>query len=176
MNRLFIVAILCGIITVGLSAVQNAHAQMSLPDEQVERIRQTCVTTQTSLSQLHASDGVIRVNLGKMYENMSNKLMAPLNSRIALNKLEGIQMAGTTLEYDRQVDVFRASYKLYEESMSRTIGMNCTDKPVEFYESIQATRQKREKLHQDTKTVTALLKDYRTQFEAFSAQFNRGDS
>lgn len=176
MNRLLIVMAASGIILISSFVSQRVRAlDFSLSEEHQQSIRQNCVTAQTNLQQLHASDGVLRVNLGKLYENMSNKLMAPLNSRIALSKQEGLQLAATTLEYDRQVDVFRASYKQYEEAMSRTLKIDCTDKPVEFYENIQYTRQKREKLHQDTKTLAALLKDFKTKFEAFASGFKGDD-
>ncbi len=171
MNRLLIVLAVAGIILTGSFVSGQARAlDFYLSEEHQQSIRQNCVTTQTTLQQLHASDGVLRVNLGKIYENMSNKLMAPLNSRIALNRQEGLQLAATALEYDRQLDVFRASYKQYEESMSRTLKINCAENPVEFYSNIISTRQKREKLHQDTKTLSALLRDYKGHFENFATK------
>lgn len=175
MNRLGIVLSFCGVLLIGVAASQVAHAQVALPEEHLQRIRQNCVTAQTALNQLHASDALLRVNRGQLYENISTKLMAPLNSRIALNRHEGLKLAATTLEYDRQIDVFRSSYKQYEESMSRTLKINCGEQPAEFYQSVQSTRERRQRLHEDTETLTMLLRAYKTEFEDFAKDFE-GDS
>lgn len=171
MNRFAVVLVMCGVLMGGAVVPQAAYAQTSLPEEQIERISRNCVTVQTMLSRLHASDALLRVNRGRLYENISTKLMAPLNSRIALSRLEGLKLTATTLEYDRQIDVFRASYIAYEEAMSHTLKINCAEKPVEFYESIVSTREKRQRLHADTETLTTLIEAYKAEFEAFAEEF-----
>ena len=171
MNRLFIALASLGMLLVAVAASQAAQAQAALSETHIERIRQNCVTAQTALSQIHASDALLRVNRGSLYENISDKLMAPLNSRIALSRLEGLRMASIALEYDRRLDAFRVNYKQYEETMSRTLKINCAEKPVEFYESVTQTRQERRRLHENTRTITALLLDYKTGFEDFAKRF-----
>lgn len=151
------------------------QAQTSLPEEQVERIRQNCVSAQATLYRLHANDALRRVNLGPLYENISTKLMAPLNSRIALSRQEGLKLAATTLEYDRHIDLFRTSYNDYEKTMSNTLALNCREKPVEFYDSVASTREKRLRLHEDTKTLATLLDAYKTEFETFASGFEGGE-
>lgn len=173
MNRFFLTLGLIGVFLATALAAQSVNAQTSLPESQVENIRQNCVTAQTTLSQLHVSDALLRVNRGTLYENISTKLMAQLNSRIALNRLEGIRMSSITLEYDRQREIFRTSYIRYEESMSNTLKINCAEKPVEFYESVELTRQQRNALHESTLAITALLSDYKTAFEDFAKGFER---
>ncbi len=174
MNRLLVALSFFAVLLFGAVASQAVHAQSALSEQHLQRIRQNCVTAQTALNQLHASDALLRVNRGQLYENISTKLMAPLNSRIALNRHEGLKLAATTLEYDRQTDVFRSSYKDYEESMSRLLQINCAEQPAEFYESVQETREKRQRLHEDTETLTMLLRAYKTEFEDFSSDFGGG--
>lgn len=174
MNRFVAVLVGCAVFSAVALMSQAAHAQAVLPEEQVNRIRQKCVTNQAALRQLHASDGLLRVNRGTLYENISTKLMAPLNSRITLDGLGGLKLTATTLEYNRQLNAFRASYKQYEESMTRTINIDCVDRPIEFYESITSTREKRHILHEDTRTLTTLLKAYKTEFESFAKEFEEG--
>ena len=171
MNRLAAVFAIVGALTVGAIISQTVQAQTTFSDEQLYRIRQNCVTAQTTLSQLHVSDAGLRNNRGALYENISTKLMAPLNSRITLSRLEGLKLTATTLEYDRQLDIFRESYKQYESAMARTLKVKCTEQPVEFYENVVATREKREKLHEDTRTLITLLQAYKTEFETFSKDF-----
>lgn len=171
MNRVLVVVAACGVLLVTAFASSAVSAQEALSEAHVERIRQNCVAAQTTLGQLHASDGLLRVNRGPLYENISTKLMAPLNSRIAYDRLGGLELAATSLEYDRQLDVFRASYKQYEESMTRMLRVNCTNQPREFYEGVRTTRELREKLHADTAALTELLKRYKAEFEVFAQEF-----
>lgn len=168
MIRSTIVTLCVGALFLGVAVSQAAYAQSSLSEEHLYRIRQNCVTAQTTLNQLHVSDAGLRNNRGTLYENISTKLMAPLNSRIALSRLEGLKLAATTLEYDRQLAVFRESYRQYEMSMSRTLKVNCTEQPAEFYENVVATREKRAKLHEDNQTLITLLQTYKTEFEVFA--------
>lgn len=175
MNRLVTLLTVFGAVFIGIIAIsQVVQAQTTLPEEHIQRIRQNCVTAQTALNQLHASDALLRVNRGKLYENISTKLMAPLNSRIALNREEGLRLAATTLEYDRQIDIFRSDYINYERSMSNILEINCVDKPVEFYEGVQSTREMRQRLHGDTETLTMLLQAYKTEFEDFAKDMGGG--
>lgn len=174
MYRFSIVIAVCGAFLCIVAAAQTAHAQESLSEEHQNRIRQSCVTSQTALNQLHVSDKLLRINRGTLYENISTKLMAPLNSRITLDRLGGLKLTATTLEYDRQIDAFRASYKIYEDSMTQTLRIDCADQPVEFYESIQSTREKRQALHDATRTLTTLLNAYKTEFELFAEEFKAG--
>lgn len=173
MKRLFVVLVVCSILVVSSFIAQAASAMdFFITPEQEQRIRQNCVSAQATLYRLHASDALLRVNHGKLYENISTKLMAPLNSRIALNRQEGLKLAATTLEYDRQIDIFRSDYRSYEEAMSDLLDMNCSENPSEFYASVLDTREKRQRLHEDTETVTTLLKAYKTEFEDFAHHFN----
>lgn len=175
MNRLVVVLGLSAVAVMAALASHAVHAQTTLPEEQIQHIRQNCVTAQTTLTRLHASDGLLRVNSGKLYEIFSTKLMAPLNSRIALGRHGGLKLSAITLEYDRQLDAFRSSYSQYEDTMSRTRKIDCADKPVEFYEGIQLTREQRKKLYQDTETLASLLESYRTEFENFAKEFEEAN-
>lgn len=171
MNRLSILLVACGVFLTAMAVSGAVQAQSALSEAHIERIRQNCVTVHATLQQLHASDGLLRVNRGPLYENISTKLMAPLNSRIALSRLSGLEeLAATTLEYDRQLDIFRASYKQYEESMSRTMRIDCASRPAEFYDGIGRTRELRQTLYADSQALTELLIRYKVEFEEFSRQ------
>lgn len=171
MKRFTILLVVSVSIFLGLSTVQAVRAQEAMSEAQLDKIRQNCVTVQGSLHQLHASDALMRVNRGQLYELISTKLMAPLNSRIALNRLSGLDMASTTLEYDKELSSFRASYKVYEESMSRTMKTDCVSKPAEFYENLVLTRERRQVVHEDTRSLSNLLEQYKAEFEAFAKEF-----
>src|SRR5689334_18968108 len=111
-----------------------------MTDEHIARIRMNCQDAQSSLSQLHASDALLRVNRGQLYESISTKLMAPLNSRIALHRLDGVKLVATTTRYESQLATFRAKYQEYEEAMSDVLRVNCVNQPVAFYDKVADTR------------------------------------
>ena len=63
-----------------------------LTERQLNLVRSNCATTKTVLERIRANDALVRINLGREYDALSTKLMAPMNSRIALNKLNGIDL------------------------------------------------------------------------------------
>lgn len=167
---------ICIVFVTSLFVPQVTQAQVALPEVQLNNIRQNCIAAQTTLNQLHSSDALLRVNQGSMYLDISTKLMARLNSRIALDRLGGVNLAAITVDYERRLDAFRSSYKEYEESMSsRTLKVDCVERPVEFYENVAASREKRKRLHEDTRALTALLHAYKAEFENFAKDFEGGE-
>lgn len=151
---------------VGYRVVQAESAPMT--EAHIERIRANCQTARSALSRVHASDGVLRVNLGPLYESISTKLMAPFNSRVALNKYDGAKLVEQTALYERQLNDFRADYKVYEESMSRTLRINCQNEPVAFYDSVAETREKRRIVNQRTIQLQKTIQEYKNAFEALA--------
>jgi len=174
MKLLITTLALFGVLATAILASQTVYAQGALSEAHVERIRQNCVSAQTTLLRIHTNDTLLRVNRGQLYELISTKLMAPLNSRIALGRFEGLQLAATTIDYDRQREIFTADYLQYDDAMTRAIKINCTERPSEFYETLQLARERRYKLHEDTKALTVLLESYKGEFESFAGKFDGG--
>lgn len=169
MKRITLFAVLLGVALGSAALFQNiAHAQAAMTEAHVARIRANCVEAQSSLSQLHQSDALLRVNRGQLYESMSTKLMAPFNGRIALNRLDSANLVSTTADYERQLMQFRENYKSYEEAMSKLLKINCTDQPVAFYDGVGDARSKRQKVHDSTVVLHRTIKNYKTEFEAFA--------
>ena len=157
----------------GFIMQQFAHADETAPmtEAHIARIKNNCSEAQTSLNQLHASDALLRVNRGQLYESISVKLMAPFNSRIALNRLDGADLVSTATDYERELADFRIKYQQYEEAMSQTLRINCTNEPVAFYDSVSDTREKRQKVHDATMTLHRTIADYKAQFESFAKNY-----
>lgn len=151
-----------------------AHADdTSLPmtEAHITRIRNNCVQAQSSLIQLHATDALLRVNRGEIYESISTKLMEPLDSRAAINSLDATQLVSIATMYDQQLTTFRDDYQQYEQTMSKTLKIDCKNQPVEFYDSVTDTRNKRLTVHNDTVNLQATIQSYKTDFELFAVQF-----
>lgn len=154
------------------ASVQAEDTPMT--EAHIARIRDNCLDAQSTLRQLHASDALLRVNRGQLYESISTKLMAPLNSRISLNRLDGVSLVAIAATYEGQLAYFRQSYQQYEEAMSQTLKINCTNQPVAFYDSVADARAKRKKVHESTTALHNTISDYRTDFEMFAKQFEGG--
>jgi hypothetical protein len=147
------------------------HAQSApMTEAHIQRIKANCVDAQSILTQLHASDALLRVNRGQLYESISSKLMAPFNSRVALNKFDGSKLVAQSATYETQLNEFRSYYKSYEEAMSKTLRINCVNEPVAFYDSVADARTKRQQVHQKIVALQSIIQAYKAEFERFAQQ------
>ena len=99
--------------------------------------------------------------------------MAPLNARIASNKMDGRELGSITLQFDKQLAVFRASYTEYGRAMDRTVAIDCVKNPVEFYESVAQSREKRQALYHEDQALVTLVESYKAEFETFRKAVNQ---
>lgn len=146
-----------------------------MTEAHIARIRANCVDAQSTLSQLHASDALLRVNRGRLYESISTQLMVPFNSRVSINQLDGAKLVAISTTYEAQLASFRANYKLYEEAMSQALRINCTNEPVAFYDQVNSAHTKRQKVHDNTLSLHKTIGEYKAAFETFAAQIE-GDT
>ena len=147
------------------SPVVRAEDQSSLmlSDGQIMAIKQNCVDVQSALSRVFSNDVLSRVHLGGEYDAISGKYMAPMNSRVALNKLDGVSLSKTTVDFNTKLDEFRTLYQQYKETMARATSMKCVDQPVTFYDTITLARSHRAAVHDCVVTLNSLAKQYQTQ-------------
>lgn len=178
MKRFLVVLSVFSVIASSVFLVAAARADDDAPmtEAHISRIKNYCTEAQSTLTQLHATDALLRVNRGQIYELISTKLMAPLNSRIALNRLDGAALVTVATNYEQQLTSFRTHYQQYEEAMSRTLKINCKNQPVAFYDSVSETRDKRKIVHDDTQTLQTTIQTYKKEFEAFASKFQEKSS
>lgn len=150
--------------------VRAEDQSLVLTDDQIGLIKYNCIDVQSTLERVHASDALTRVNLGQRYETISTKLMAPLNSRIALNRLDNVELTKTTADFNAELDNFRSLYQQYEQTMLRAIQINCRNQPVSFYDTISLAREHRAAVHDSVLKLSGLLKQYGSQFETFKSR------
>lgn len=149
---------------------------IALSSSQIELISAYCTESRGHLERLRSADALQRVNLGQRYENISMKLMAPLNSRIALAGRDGLELAKTTVEFNQELTSFRKTYLDYDNQIDDIIRMDCKKYPVEFYQQLEAAREKRQELSDSVGKINQLIKRYQTEFESFAAGINQGVS
>lgn len=136
-------------------------------DAQLQTISRNCNEIKTTLQQLEYADTLTRVNQGQLYEEVSSDLMAPMNSRIALNHFDGSALLSTSATYARQLSDFRTAYQAYGDALRVVLQDNCADS-TKFYTKLMSARQARFKLGDATKTLNDSIKTYQQQFSDFA--------
>lgn len=171
MKRFSVLVIIFSVVlsSVGLWQVMAQNAPMT--EAHIERIRTHCVDAQSTLTQLHSSDALLRVNRGRLYESIATKLMIPFNSRLTSNQLDGKSLIDAYGTYEGRLAEFRTNYQSYEQAMSEALRINCTNQPVSFYDKIGETRAKRQKVHENVAALHNSINSYRAAFDVFEAKF-----
>lgn len=144
-----------------------------LTPEQTALIKANCTSIKNSLNQLHASDALLRVNRGQVYESMNANLMSTFNDRLASNKLDNKAMTTVTSSYTTQLNTFRADYIAYEQKLSSVIKIDCSSQPNTFHTALMEARTLRGKVHSDVTKLHALIDDYRLSVNDFLLNYER---
>jgi hypothetical protein len=167
--------LLGGTATVAYAQEAPAPSPAPMTDAHIQRIKASCLQARANLYQLHASDGLLRVNRGELYQSFSSKLMVPFNSRAALNQLDSGKLLSITSQYGKELSGFINTYRDYEQAMSQVLELDCTKQPVAFYDGVADARQKRQKVYAHNEALRKLTRDYREAFEAFVRDFKEED-
>lgn len=170
-------SLLFGVVFLSLGALflhtTSVHADERAPlsEAHKQRIVASCTSAMSSLRQLHRSDASLRVNRGQLYEYMGTKLMARLNGRLVINKLDGGTLVNISAQYDRALLAFRSVYRSYEEQLSATLKEDCEKQPESFYYSVIESRKKRADVYQSVNELNRLIREYYQEFERFSMEY-----
>ena len=152
-------ALIGSIVVAPLAKADNNLA--SLGEKQLETIRQNCVQAQVTLQQIQYSDAAARVNRGQAYETLLTKLMAPFNSRVALNRLDmATDLTADTTDLEKAFNTFKDDYTNYSDDLTETLEVKCQSHPEDFYEALSNTRDDRAQVHSDIGVMDALMAQY----------------
>jgi hypothetical protein len=171
MKRYLLLLSLIVVALAGVATVTHAQSEQPMTDERVEVIRANCKEAIVTLDRLHASDGLLRVNRGQLFESISTKLMTPFNNRLNANQLERGLLPAISEEYVSRLDTFRSDYQDYEKAMTRTLMIDCTRQPVTFYDAVVETRTKRQKVHDSSVLLQDSIRKYRAEVDVFVGKF-----
>lgn len=176
-KRLLFVVLTLAIILSGMSLISVA-AENTMTNQQIDRILTNCVSTKNTLNQLHASDALLRVNRGQIYESMSTKLMNGFNGRVSNNNFDNSNLVSISTSYDMALNTFRLDYKTYEEHLASAIGIDCSKQPVSFYDAVALARSERSRVHDDILKLNQYVDEYKAAVVQFEKDFlaNNGTS
>jgi hypothetical protein len=151
----------------GVSYFKVSAESAAMTDQQIQLIRDSCVSTKSTLNQLHSSDALMRVNRGQIYESMSTKLMEKFNSRVSSNSLNNSGLVLATNSYESILDTFRLDYITYEKQLTLTIGIDCSKQPLIFYNAIDLARTERNQVHTDVVNLDQSINQYQAVVDQF---------
>lgn len=174
MRRIFFV-VAVSVLSIGLLASLGGTAAKAedLSPDQIERVKSNCVSIKNSINQLHATDALLRVNRGQLYESMASKLMDNFNSRLSQNSLDNKAMTTVTSNYRTALTKFRTDYIAYEQKLSEAIRIDCTQQPNTFHNTILEARKLRATVHEDVKKLHRVIDDYRSSVGDFLLNYER---
>lgn len=133
----------------------------TMTDEHVDRIKQNCGLALSTIGIIHANDAPIYINRNQTYFSISDKMMARLNSRLALNRYDATELVKTASEFNKALVQFRSAYKIYDDTMAELVRMDCSHAPVSFYDKVADAREQRQKVHDIVLMMQKLLVQYR---------------
>jgi len=171
-SRSLLVICLIVATTLGGASLSRVSAQdQPMTNQQIELIRSNCVTAKNTLNQLHASDALLRVNMGQIYESMSTKLMDGFNGRVSNNHFNSSNLVSAMDTYNSTLDVFRADYINYEVKLSAALNVNCLNQPVSFYDSVASARTLRNMVHLDIVKLNQSMDQYQSAVTTFETDY-----
>ncbi len=170
-KKLYAIGILFAVSAVGLGFFTVAAQGNGISDQQIELIRSNCLSTKNTLNQLHASDALLRVNRGQIYESMSTKLMERFNGRVVGNGYNNSSLTAVATGYGQALDTFRSDYKTYEEQLASTISIDCSNRPSEFYDAVTSARTKRNQVHADVIKLNQYVDQYQSAVDQFEKDY-----
>ncbi|HWT40334.1 MAG TPA: hypothetical protein VN081_03660 [Dongiaceae bacterium] len=174
MRRFMISLLLSAFVVLGSFGLGSfVYADTSLTPDQTAKIQANCVTIKNTLNQLHASDALLRVNRGQLYESMATNLMDTFNTRLSNNSLDNKAMTTVTDAYRSQLNTFRSDYIAYEQKLSDAITIDCTKNPSGFHDAIQTARALRSTVHDDVTKLGRSIDDYRSSVSDFFLNYQR---
>ena len=164
------VVVLGSIGFLSLFAMPVWAKDLVLNDNQIKVVAEACVKSQAALKRVHTSDALLRVNIGQRYENISLRFMAPLNSRVALNGFDVVDLATTAADYAKELKSFVENYKQYETVVATALKLKCIEQPVDYYAHIEQARVGRAKVRVSMTRLDELIEKYRSQVVKFKEE------
>lgn len=158
-----IAIVLAGLLLSPRVAAQEIILQTG--DTPVDRLRANCASVQSTLSRLHTSDTLLRVNTGQRYNDISSRLMARFNSRLAINRIDSTKLVEISSRFEKEIGVFTENYSDYESLLSSMMKVSCKNNPTGFYAKLLSTRDARHKLSVSVDSMNDSINEYRMAVE-----------
>lgn len=168
------IAILISLVVIATNPAR-VGAEGIVSDAQLATIRDHCRYAQQQMRTTATADGVLRYNQALQYDALLTKLMTPFNSRLALNRIDSVALAETTLAYQKKVSEFRSQYFEYANKLEQALTINCQDRPLEFYQALAVARDERRQVGTTINAINDMLLKYRQQVKDMAVKLPGGE-
>ena len=164
-------------LAVGLASVPVRAADppvsVTVTDAQAELIKQNCKQAQSLLQRLQTADVVTRVNRGRIYESLLNRLITPFNARVSFNRYDANALTTVTSTLNQRFTDFKSDYQIYADSLSNLLAVDCEAHPRPFYTLLVSTRDLRGKVATDVADINTLIDRYTVAFGSLRSTIER---
>ncbi|HRJ06016.1 MAG TPA: hypothetical protein PK096_00390 [Candidatus Saccharibacteria bacterium] len=176
MKLKLLVAVIASFGFVLIAGNLQTNAAADITQEKITKIRGRCTENLAALNRLHQTDAFLRNDRGNLYRTISDRLMVPLNRRLAANRLDGGQLVNITADFNREYDKFYSTYIDYDNAMSDLLKIDCSKQPVAFYTALLETREKRTELSKINLKLKELIRQYGIKFVDFKTNFEKDEA
>ena len=149
-------------LSLGLVLACVMRPVLATPSDEV--LRANCQAVQTVMSQMEKTDAALRINRGRVYNEILDLFYA-MNSRLAANKISAPGLASITEEFDQLLTEFRDLYNTYDDELNEMVDMKCQESPGGFYSQLNTVRSLRNDLNNNVRDLDQLLDDYKHEFD-----------
>lgn len=139
---------------------QCSTGAMAITEAQSEAIVEHCATIKDDLKKVQKEDARVRVYLGGYYETILSKFITPLNVRLVENNLSSAGLVENQNDFAASRTIFANDFINYQQGLEELVGMDCKEKPEEFYNKLVTVRQKRKTMVQDVLKMRSLISEH----------------
>lgn len=132
----------------------------AITEVQSNAIVKHCDTIKEDLKKVQKEDARVRVYLGGYYETILMKFITPLNVRLVENNLSSASLVENQNKFAASKTTFADDFITYQQGLEELVGMDCKEKPEEFYEKLTIVRQKRKTMAQDVLKMRSLISEH----------------
>ena len=138
----------------------GASNVMAITEAQNTSITKNCDTIKDDLKKIQKEDARVRVYLGGYYETILSKFITPLNVRLVENNLSSAGLVENQNKFAEAKKTFVNDFVVYQQGLEELVGIDCKQKPEEFYDKLELVRQKRKVMVQDTLKIRNLASEH----------------
>jgi len=170
--KIIIVTVFLAIGLLQGSCLVVAQSNSSVPGVKtpVDRLQAKCTSVLPTLRRIHTSDSLMRVNIGQYYNSISVRLMARLNSRLALNRIDSSKFVEITNRFELERSAFAEAYNNYEIALASLIKTDCQTEPTKFYAKLLTAREARNELAESVRRLNDRVSEYQKAVEDLKQQ------
>lgn len=155
-------------------AVRAQDGQLRPAEETVfESLTMDCLDVKMKLSAVHQQDGLLRVNAGAAFNDISERLIARFNSKVASENLDGPDLISNAASVREDRQEFDDNYQRYEKAMNQLLKSDCQSRQGQFYQELQAVQQMRSDVYGSMNRTNQSIDNYFTAFEKFKQEYLR---